>query len=62
MVTLQREWVSVEQARQWVNTYDSTGMSAQMVDAMAMEMKVGRTLRWHHAIMGYTQHSYRNGR
>src|SRR5215475_1719914 len=51
MATLRREWVSVEQAQQWLDTYDPTWMSQQIVDAMANEMRVGRTLRWHHAII-----------
>lgn len=51
MATLRREWVSVEQAQQWVHTYDPQWMSQQIVDAMANEMRVGRQLRWHHAVI-----------
>ena len=51
MATLTREWVSVAQAQQWLDTYDPTGASPQLVDALASEMRVGRNLRWHHAII-----------
>jgi hypothetical protein len=51
MATLHREWISVEQAQQWIDTYDPTWASRQIVDAMAMEMQIGRNLRWHHAII-----------
>jgi hypothetical protein len=51
MATLRREWVSVEQAQQWVDTYDPQWVSPQIVDAMASEMQVGRNMRWHHAII-----------
>jgi hypothetical protein len=51
MATLRREWVSIEQAQQWLDTYDPTWVSQQIVDAMRHEMRVGRTLRWHHAIV-----------
>ena len=51
MATLGREWVSVEQAHRWLDTYDPTWVSPQIADAMASEMRVGRNLRWHHAII-----------
>jgi hypothetical protein len=51
MATLRREWISVEQVQQWVDTYDPKWMSQQIVDAMTKEMIVGRQLRWHHAII-----------
>jgi hypothetical protein len=51
MATLTREWVSVEQAHQWIETYDPTWVSQQIVDALTREMHVGRTMRWHHAIV-----------
>jgi hypothetical protein len=51
MATLRREWVSVEQARQWIDTYDPKWMSDQVKDAMAREIKAGKKLRWYHAII-----------
>jgi hypothetical protein len=51
MATLRREWVSVEQARQWIETYDPKWMSDQVKDAMATELRAGKKPRWYHAIM-----------
>ena len=51
MATLRREWVSVEQTQQWLDSDDPTWVSPQIEAAMASEMLVGRTLRWHHAIL-----------
>jgi hypothetical protein len=51
MATLRREWMSVEQAQQWVDTDAPQWMSQQIVDAMTQEMLVGRQLRWQRAII-----------
>jgi hypothetical protein len=34
MATLRREWVSVEQARAWLDTYDPKWLSNQVKDAI----------------------------
>jgi hypothetical protein len=51
MATLRREWVSVEQAQQWINGYDPNWMSEQVKNAMAKEIKAGKKLRWYHSII-----------
>jgi hypothetical protein len=51
MATLKREWISVEQARQWIDTYDPKWMSDQVKDAMARELRARKKLRWYHAII-----------
>jgi len=51
MATLRREWVSVEQAEQWIATYDPKWMSEQVKDAMVEELRTGKKLRWYHAII-----------
>jgi hypothetical protein len=65
MATLKRQWVSVEQAQQWINTYDHKWMSTQVKDAMVKEIRSGKKPRWYNAIIvdqdtnicheGYTQ-------
>jgi len=63
MATLSREWVSVGQAQQWLDSYHPTGVSPQLVDALAREMTVGRSMRWHHAIIvDATRHVCHKGR
>jgi hypothetical protein len=51
MATLRREWVSVEQAQQWLETYDPKWMSDQVTEAMAEEDRAGKKRRWWHAII-----------
>jgi hypothetical protein len=51
MATLRREWVSVEQAQQWLETYDPKWMSDQVTKAMAQEDRAGKKRRWWHAII-----------
>jgi hypothetical protein len=51
MATLRREWVSIEQAKQWINSYDPNWMSNQVKDAMAREIQSGKKRRWYHAII-----------
>jgi hypothetical protein len=51
MATLRRQWVSVEQAQQWIESYDPKWMSEQIVDAITKEITTGKKLRWYHAII-----------
>jgi hypothetical protein len=51
MATLRREWVSVEQAQQWFETYDPKWRSEQVTEAMAREDRAGKKRRWWHAII-----------
>jgi hypothetical protein len=51
MATLRREWVSVEQAQLWIETYDPKWMSDQVTDAMDQEDRAGKKQRWWHAII-----------
>jgi hypothetical protein len=51
MATLRREWVSVEQAQQWIDGYDPKWMSNQVADAIAQELEAGKKRRWYHAII-----------
>jgi hypothetical protein len=51
MATLRREWVSIEQAQQWINSYDPKWMSTQVRDAIVHEIKSGKKRRWYHAII-----------
>jgi hypothetical protein len=51
MATLTREWVSVEQAQQWMDTYDPKWVSNQVADAMAQELRTGKKRRWYDAII-----------
>jgi hypothetical protein len=51
MATLRREWVSVEQAHQWIDTYDPKWMSEQVKDAMVKELRAHKKPRWYHAII-----------
>jgi hypothetical protein len=51
MATLRREWVSVEQAQQWLDTYDPSWMTEQVVHAIARELKAGKKRRWYQAII-----------
>jgi hypothetical protein len=51
MATLRREWISVEQAQQWIETYDPSWMSDQVKDAMGREVKAHKKPRWYHAII-----------
>jgi hypothetical protein len=51
MARLTREWVSVERAQQWMDTYDYKWMSNQIRDAMAKEIVSGKKLHWYHAII-----------
>jgi hypothetical protein len=51
MATLRHEWVSVERAQRWIDTYDPSWMSEQVVEAMAQETQAGKKRRWYHAII-----------
>jgi hypothetical protein len=51
MATLRREWVSVEQAQRWYDTYDPKWLSDEVVEAIAREVLTGKKRRWYHAIM-----------
>jgi hypothetical protein len=51
MATLRREWVSVEQAQQWIDTYDPKWMSDQVTEVMAQEDRASKKRRWYHAII-----------
>ena len=51
MAALKREWVSVEQAQQWLDTYDPTWQSDQVVKEMAREFRAGKKRQWYHAII-----------
>jgi hypothetical protein len=51
MATLRREWVSVEQAQQWLDTYDQKWMSDQVKDAIVRELKAHKKPRWYNAII-----------
>jgi hypothetical protein len=51
MTTVRREWVSVEQAQQRLETYDPKWMSDQVTEAMAQEDRAGKKRRWWHAII-----------
>jgi hypothetical protein len=51
MAPLRREWVSVEQAQQWIETYDPKWMSEHVTDAMDQEDRAGKKRRWWHAII-----------
>jgi hypothetical protein len=51
MAKLTREWVSVEQAQQWLNRYDPKWMSNQIVDAGVKELRAGKKHRWYNAIL-----------
>jgi hypothetical protein len=51
VATLMREWVSVEQAQQWFDTYDPNWMSNQVRDAMVREAEAHKKPRWYHAII-----------
>jgi len=51
MATLRREWVSVEQAQQWLETYDPKWMSEQVKDAIVRELKAHKKPRWYQAII-----------
>jgi hypothetical protein len=51
MATLRREWMSVEQAQQWIDTYDPKWMSEQVKDAMVKELRAHKKPRWYHAII-----------
>ena len=57
MATLWREWVGVEQTRQWIDHYDPKWMSDQVAEAMAQEHRAGKKRRWYHAIMA-DQHTH----
>jgi hypothetical protein len=51
MATLRREWVSVEQAQKWIETYDPQWMSEQVKDATVKELQTGQKRRWFNAII-----------
>lgn len=51
MATLRRQWVSVEQAQQWIDTYDPKWMSTQVKDAIVQELRSGKKRRWYQAII-----------
>jgi hypothetical protein len=51
MATLRREWVGVEQAQHWIETFDPKWMSEQVKDAIVKELRAAKKLRWYHAII-----------
>jgi hypothetical protein len=57
MASLRREWVSVEQAQQWLDTYDPKWMSDQVKDAIVRELKAHKKPRWYQAII-MDQHTH----
>ena len=51
MATLGREWVSVEQAEQWIATYDPGRLSVQVGQAIGEELRAGKQGGWFQAIV-----------
>jgi hypothetical protein len=51
MATLRNEWISLDQAQQWLSTYDPNWRSEEIVEAMAREMDAGRRPRWGRALL-----------
>ena len=52
MATIRREWVSVAQAQQWLETYDPNWCSEQIVQEIAREFRTGvRRRQWEGALM-----------
>jgi hypothetical protein len=41
----------VEQAQQWLDTYDPKWMSDQVAEEIARELRAGEKLRWYYAIL-----------
>jgi hypothetical protein len=51
MATLTNEWVSLEQAQEWLRTYDPSRVSKEIVAEMAREMRAKTRPRWGHALV-----------
>jgi hypothetical protein len=51
MARLTREFVTVERARQWINTYDPNYLSNQVAEATARELRRGKKRQWWNAII-----------